>query len=93
VGMELRRRGLRPRTIRQYMRYLVRLAAEGCDLDDVSSTERAIDWLGDLYSPGGLPLIFRDDILKAAISVPRLRLWRVYLRLLYETGARPREAL
>jgi len=34
-----------------------------------------------------------DEVLRLSLSIPKWRVWRAYLRLLYETGARPSEGL
>ena len=34
-----------------------------------------------------------DEVLRLSLTIPKWRVWRAYLRLLYETGARPSEAL
>jgi len=38
-----------------------------------------------------LPYVPNDKVLKASLVIPRRSKWRAYLRLLYETGARPSE--
>ena len=40
-----------------------------------------------------LPRLPDEETLKMSLAIPRYRIWRAYLRLLYETGARPSEAL